>query len=276
MKNRIGIMQGRLLPKYKGRYQAHPVGYWQNEFSLASNLGLNLIEFILDYNDIEKNPLFKRGGIDEIIKVEKLSGVKVYSICADYFMQAPIHSSDLKVVDKSLKTLNKLIKNASKLSVKDIVIPCVDQSTLKDNKDINNFVNNIKTVLPTAERFNINLCLETDLSPSVFSNLIEAINSKNLTVNYDIGNSAAMGFDPIEEFQSYGSKITDLHIKDRLFNGKSVMLGSGDAKFSKIFELLDKYNYKDKIIFQAFRDDEGIEVFKDQYKWFKNNFIQKI
>ena len=34
-------MQGRLLPKYKGRYQAHPVGYWQNEFDIAASLNLN-------------------------------------------------------------------------------------------------------------------------------------------------------------------------------------------------------------------------------------------
>ena len=33
--NKLGIMQGRLLPKYNGRYQAHPVGYWQKEFEYA-------------------------------------------------------------------------------------------------------------------------------------------------------------------------------------------------------------------------------------------------
>ena len=37
-----------------------------------------------------------------------------------------------------------------------------------------------------------------------------------MTVNYDTGNSAALGYDPDEEFKSYGHKITDLHIKDRL------------------------------------------------------------
>ena len=37
----IGIMQGRLLPKYKKKYQAHPVGYWENEFPIASKLDLN-------------------------------------------------------------------------------------------------------------------------------------------------------------------------------------------------------------------------------------------
>ena len=40
MNNLIGVMQGRLLPKYKGRYQAHPVGYWQDEFPKAAELGL--------------------------------------------------------------------------------------------------------------------------------------------------------------------------------------------------------------------------------------------
>ena len=45
---KIGIMQGRLLPRYKGRYQAHPVNYWQAEFYIAKEMGFDQIEFILD------------------------------------------------------------------------------------------------------------------------------------------------------------------------------------------------------------------------------------
>ena len=63
MKNKIGVMQGRLLPKYQGRYQAHPVGYWQKEFGIAKKMGLECIEFILDYNDYRQNPLLKEGRI---------------------------------------------------------------------------------------------------------------------------------------------------------------------------------------------------------------------
>jgi L-ribulose-5-phosphate 3-epimerase len=51
IKNKIGVMKGRLLPKYQGRYQAHPVNYCQNEFEIAKKIGLDCIEFILDYND---------------------------------------------------------------------------------------------------------------------------------------------------------------------------------------------------------------------------------
>ena len=60
MKNLIGTMQGRLLPKYKGRYQAHPIDYWQKEFEIAKNIGLGCIEFIFDFNEFKK-PFVNRG-----------------------------------------------------------------------------------------------------------------------------------------------------------------------------------------------------------------------
>ena len=271
MNKKIGIMQGRLLPKYQERYQAHPLGYWQNEFPIASKLDLDSIEFILDYNNAEENPLLAHGGLESIQKIEEASGVKVRSICADYFMEAPIHSDNTMIVDKSISILVRLIKNASLMNVKDIVIPCVEQSSLKNERYKNNFINNIKKITSIAEDTNINICLETDLAPKPFANMIDLIGSKNVTINYDIGNSAAMGYDPVEEFSAYGDKISDLHVKDRLFDHGPVPLGKGNADILKVFELLSKNDYQGIIIFQAFRDDEGVEIFKDQLNWFHGN-----
>ena len=270
LKNKIGIMQGRLLPKYQGRYQAHPVGYWQEEFTHANHLGLDCIEFIINYDNSEKNPLLNSEGLENIREISNKSGVRVLSICADYFMEAPIHSNNFTVVDKSLTTLEHLIKNASLLNVSNIIIPCVDKSSFKNDKDIDTFVNNIKLVIKSAERANINLCLETDLAPKKFANMLDTIGSNNVMINYDIGNSTSKGYDSDEEFRCYGDKIVHLHIKDRLLGGSSVSLGTGDANFSKFFNLLLKYNYAGLIIFEAFRDDEGIEIFKKQYNWFKD------
>jgi L-ribulose-5-phosphate 3-epimerase len=268
MKNYIGIMQGRLLPKYQGRYQAHPLGYWEKEFPIASKLGLDTIEFILDFNNFEKNPLLTSRGIEKIKKLEEKNNIVVRSICADYFMQAPLHCDDTATVDKSINVLVRLIKNAALMKVRDIVIPCVDQSSLKNDKNKTDFINNIKKVTSIAEQLDINICLETDLAPTPFANLIDSINSKNVTVNYDIGNSAALGYDPVEEFKAYGNKITDIHVKDRLLHGGPVLLGEGNANILKIFELLLENCYQGIIIFQTFRDDEGISVFKKQFNWF--------
>jgi sugar phosphate isomerase/epimerase len=269
MKNKLGVMQGRLLPKYQGRYQAFPIGMWQDEFKIAKDCGLDLIEFILDFNDAKKNPLLKIGGVDEVLTISKKTGVSVKTICADYFMEAPLHSSDEKVVKQSFEVLEGLLETAIKLNVVDIVIPCVDQSTLGDEQSIDRFIQQIKKIIPKIEKHNVNLSLETDLAPQPFVLLLNRLNSKNITVNYDIGNSAAAGFNPIEELDAYGDRITDIHIKDRVLGGGPVVLGEGDANFSKFFTKLKEFNYQGPFIMQAYRDDEGVEIFKKQLSWIK-------
>ncbi len=267
MKNKIGVIQGRLVPKYQGRYQAFPIGTWKDEFLIAKECGLDLIEFILDFNDAKVNPLLKEGGIDEIKLVMKNTGVSVKTICADYFMEAPLHSNNKKVAEKSLDILEQLLDAANRLQVTDIVIPCVDHSSLKTKKDSDRFISQIIKFIPKIENMGINLALETDLAPKPFFELLDRLNSKNITVNYDIGNSASLGFDPIEELNVYGDKISDIHIKDRVLKGGPVILGEGNANFEKFFDKLKEFDYKGPIIMQAYRDDEGVGVFKKQLNW---------
>ena len=109
IENPIGVMQGRLLPKYKGRYQAHPVGYWREEFLLAKELGLGCIEFILDYNDAHINPLLTPEGRQKTLDLSSQTGVRVLSVCADYFMEAPLHSKEARVVKQSFEILSQLL-----------------------------------------------------------------------------------------------------------------------------------------------------------------------
>ena len=269
MKNKIGVMQGRLLPKYKARYQAHPVGYWSKEFEIAKKIGLDCIEFILDYNDVEDNPLLKDGGLEEILTVCKETGVSVNTICADYFMEAPLHAVDKSISDKSMGILMRLLESSSLIGCSDIVIPCVDQSTLDGADAVERFLNKIQEIIPVIEKKGINLSLETDLSPEAFLKLLEKLNSRCFTVNYDIGNSAALGYDPIEELDAYGSRITDIHIKDRVLGGGPVTLGEGNADFKKFFSKLKEFNYKGPFIMQAYRDEEGVEIFNKQLAWIK-------
>ena len=267
MKNKIGVMQGRLLPKYQGRYQAFPIKNWQNEFKIAKECGLDLIEFILDFNDAQWNPLLNPKGIEKIANLMKDSGVSVKTICADYFMEAPLHSIDDKVAEESYKVLERLIDAAKILKITDIVVPCVDQSSLKTKPAVNRFVKLIKRIIPTLEKENINLSLETDLAPTLFMQLLDKLGSKNITVNYDIGNSASLGFNSYEELAAYGDRITDIHIKDRMLGGGPVELGKGNADFVKFFYELKKFDYEGPFIMQAYRDDEGIAIFKKQLKW---------
>lgn len=266
----VGIMQGRLLPKYKNRYQAHPFGYWKDEFNIAKNIGVSYIEFILDYNDYLLNPLMSNLGISEISKVIQKSGIGVRSICADIFMEVPLHSENNSVANASIDILLKLIKNSAKIGITDIVIPCVDQSTLRSITDQKRLLENLNQPIELATKLNINLALETDLAPIPFLDLLNKFDADIVKVNYDIGNSASLGFDIFEEFKLYGDKISDIHIKDRVLGGGSVELGKGNANFTSFFEVLSSIDFNGPIVMQVYRDDEGIEIFKKQFNWFKS------
>ena len=271
IKNFFGIMQGRLLPKYKGNFQAHPIGYWQDEFKIASNLGFNCIEFILDYNMAEYNPLLSDTGLDQISSVSKINNVLVNSICADYFMQSPIFLDNLDIRKQNLHTLKKLFLNAKKLNITDIIIPLVDNSSiLLDKEKAKQAINFFKNFFHQISIKNVNLCLETDLPPQRFLELINDIDHPQIKINYDTGNSASLGYDFFEEFETYGHLVTNIHIKDRKLNGNSVALGLGDCDFKEIFKYLCQQNYDGIFILQAYRDDNALSSLIPQYNFIKN------
>ncbi|EME69329.1 hypothetical protein H261_13975 [Paramagnetospirillum caucaseum] len=264
---RLGVMEGRLLPKYKGRYQAHPKGYWADEFPVAARFGLELIEFILDYEDAAENPLLAEGGLESLRAAMESSGVRVASICADYFMEAPLHRGERR--DEAAACLDLLLDRAGELGIGDIVIPCVDHSRLEDADQEDSLVAALTRILPKAEALGINLSLETDLDPIRFAGLLARLPSPRVTVNYDIGNSASWGYDPRAEWAAYGPRISDVHIKDRVLSGGSVDLGSGNADIPLVLDLMRQAGFSGPVIMQAFRDDEGLEVFGRQLAWLR-------
>lgn len=265
----IGVMQGRLLPKYKGRYQAHPLGYWQDEFPIAAALQFDYIEFIFDYNDASSNPLMTATGLKEIEKLSATTNVGVISVCADYFMEAPLHQINNKMANKSVCVLKQLMHNCQQIGIKNIVIPCVDQSSLTDAAANKRFIKALIPLQELAEKLDVNLSLETDLAPQPFKELLDNFTSDKITVNYDTGNSASLGYRPSEEFAAYGNRISDIHIKDRQLDGGSVVLGTGNVDFNNFFDALSTIEYNGPFIMQVFRDEEGIEITRKQLDWFK-------
>ena len=94
------------------------------------------------------------------------------------------------------------------------------------------------------------ISLETDLAPLAFANLIESIGSKNVTVNYDTGNSAALGYDPDEEFEyEYSNKVTDIVIDFEDFLAKNFLPFNDKCVLDKTFNL--NYRFHDFIKYHS-------------------------
>ncbi len=181
------------------------------------------------------------------------------SICADFFMEHPLHKEEAQG-KKNAAVLKMLIERSPKVGVQDIVLPCVDQSSISNEAETERFVRMVSDCATDAVNKGVNISLETDLAPEPFGALIKALDSPCIKVNYDIGNSASLGYDPSIEFDTYGTLISDVHIKDRVINGGTVPLGSGDADIKYVLKRLSANGFSGPLILQAARKNPGEET----------------
>ena len=112
------------------------------------------------------------------------------------------------------------------------------------------------------------IVFESDFFPERVKSFISQFSTEYYGINYDIGNSASLGFDPKEEIKAYGRRILNVHVKDRFLHGTTVPLGQGNAEIPKVLEELDSIGYNGNYILQTARsDDDHIGVlcqYRDQ------------
>lgn len=270
-------MQGRLLPRPNGRYQAFPRLHWRQEFAVAREIGFDCIEWVFDHEAFEANPLYHEKGVEEIRKVISRSGVSVLSVCADFFMRHPLHSEDDAGRRKSVAVLETLLHNCASLGIQDVTVPCVDESALVGEGDERRLADALLPALEKARRLGVRINMETDLAPRDFRRLMDRLAHPAIRVNYDIGNSASYGYDPAEEFDAYGRYVSVLHVKDRVRGGGSVKLGEGDADFDLVFSQLAAVGFSGPIIMQAARAEsfEGERGMVEEQLQFLNAYLSK-
>lgn len=267
--NQIGIMQGRLSPRIDGKIQAYPRDTWQKEFKIAQEIGYSAIEWIVE-NPLESNALMSESGIQEINDIILRTQVRIDYVCADIFMQQPFVRMNEDVKDENIKILNQIIINSKKIGAIGVEIPFVDNSSIKSKSEIDELVTAMQSSFEVAKDLDLKISLETDLDPHNFKGLLEKIDLDFVQANYDIGNSASLGYDSVQELESYGEQILNVHVKDRKLHGSTVALGTGNANIAKVLEILNGMNYCGGITMQAARGEEDIEVAKEQLSYVKN------
>ena len=277
MIDRIGFIQGRLSPMVNNKIQAFPWDHWRHEFLISSELNIRLIEWTLDQDRLYENPLMNQDGQAEIRNLCNSYGIKIPSLTGDCFMQAPFWKNAGAARRELEKDFLAITKSCSEIGISILVVPLVDNGRLGSDLEEDELINFMKSQENFFLLNKIKIAFESDYTPIKLGRFIKRLNSNVFGVNYDIGNSAALGFDPMEEFDEYGKRIVNVHIKDRLLDGTTVALGLGNAKFEVVFAELARYNYKGNYILQTARATEEqhakvLSVYRNQViTWHQNH-----
>lgn len=258
----LGVMQGRLSPQVGAHIQVFPWETWEQEFAAASKAGVRLIEWIVDADRFAENPLLTDRGRTRMRELEHETGTLVRTVCADCFMAWPLTTQNDAERRDRLTALSDIIKAAATFGVDTVTLPFVDASAIRTAADRQAVVTTMTGALPEAEKAGVRLALETSLSPAEFRSLVDELAPHPIGVNYDSGNSAALGYDVRQEFDAYGSFIAVVHVKDRVLGGSTVPLGEGHADFSAFFGGLRAMNYSGPMILQAARRGDEVETIR--------------
>lgn len=257
MTSSIGFMQGRLCDMVNGQIQAFPWDDWQDEFKEAHRIGIHNMEWTLDQENLYNNPLMTELGREEIKYLGSTYNVDVISLTGDCFMQAPFWKASGPLKASLINDFRAIVKSCSALNIKIIVIPLVDNGSLASQLEEDELVETLLHESQNLLSLGVTIAFESDFAAANLQRFINRLPSELFGINYDIGNSASLGYDVNDEFLHYGDRVTNIHIKDRPLGGTTVPLGSGDADFEAVFKNLREYKYKGNYILQTARDVDG-------------------
>ena len=249
---RIGFMQGRLSPLVGERIQAFPGELWADEFPIAKDNNIRNIEWTIDTLTFDSNPLIQEVAHETIRKLAHENFLRIPSVTCDYFMENPHWVSSHIDIERDVL---RIIEAMPRIGAHILVIPLVDNSSISKKQDID--LNFFKDLESNLIQNNVYIAFELDLEPELAGKFIESFNPQHFGINYDIGNSASLGFSPLEEISNYGKRILNVHVKDRLLGGHSVPLGVGDVDFKTVVKQLNEANYRGNFIMQTARAKDG-------------------
>jgi len=234
----IGIIQGRLSPPVDG-FQECPEN-WIREFGLLDALGLSHIDWIVTEGSFKSNPIF----------FEDVSGYSINSICADNLVNERTIFGELE------SNLAPICNAAVRNNIKNITIPLLEDSNVREERDRKTFIN---LMLPIADTYkDLNFSFEAELEAE---KLLEIVDLRdNFFVTYDTGNITSCGYNHDKYINLVKHKIDNVHLKDRTFKAKSVPPLTGDTNFQLIFKTLQDMNYNGLYTLQTMRGQFGNEV----------------
>ena len=250
-------MQGRLSALVDGKIQAFPWNEWREEFPRAKAIGLSRMEWTIDQERLRENPLTTESGRGAISRLSRGNAVEIPSLTGDCFMQAPFWKADGQAREALIADLDLVLASCAALRIVFVVIPLVDNGKIESPEQAEVLRRVLLDRSAALSRHGTRIVFESDLPPAELAQFIARFPQELFGINYDIGNSAALGFDCGEEIAAYAPRILNVHVKDRLRGGTTVPLGSGAAELAKAIRLIENSGYSGQYVLQTARAADG-------------------
>ena len=255
----IGIMQGRILPRYIDQLQIFPTETWQEEIIVAENIGYEHIELLWDSkHQIKKaNKLMK--------PINEIFNLPAPSMCLDSICSK---TSFKDITNEILDALQNFKSSIPSI----LVIPLLGKAKIDTPSVLKDFIKAINEhkINNLLNKYNTKLALELDMPASDIIKAVDSFDSEWIGLCLDSGNLWYSSENPSDDILKLSSLIIHVHIKDRDSQGNNVLLGKGLVNFDILLKSLNAINFSGLMTLET-------KYFKDPLAEAKRNlnFIKK-
>ncbi|MBI2603641.1 MAG: sugar phosphate isomerase/epimerase [Deltaproteobacteria bacterium] len=233
------------------------------------------MELRLSEGDTRNHLFWSDLGISRLRQWSLEHCVAIPSINVDHFKLGGLTHRNQQERETNISILMRIIERSKSLEIERILIPLFDHAEIHVNEDAAILRSSLEVPLKYAAEMNVELCLETTLPAHKNLFLFQPVWEVPLRFYYDIGNSAAFGFNLDEELKQLGPWISGVHIKDRVFMGGNVPIGEGSVNFRKSFRGLLNLPYRGPWVLETTPGDSP-NKFAKRHISFTINLLEEI
>lgn len=269
IKQRYGIVQGRLVDSEDGNLQCFPNKNWEKEFTYLKQTNLNFIELLAERKYNSHNPIWTDKGRKKIKEILLSEDVQIITSCYDYIIENNIFKSD-RVLEETLS----FFEISKELGCSAVVLPFLETSDLRSvNKE--NRLNCLNIIANYGKKLGLKIFIETLVEARDLKKIITDVNSEFLKCVFDTGNRITLTHSIGDEIRILSSLIGHIHIKDKNKNAENVLLGRGMVDFLEVFQALKDIDYKGDFVFETVRGRKPLETadFNVKYCEFYKNQV---
>jgi len=237
----LGFSQGPILP----------------EFELLKAAGFQGVE-LLSPNKLDR---------DEVLRARDKTGLIIHGVSGSRHWQDTLSDPDPAVVERGLAAIRKELEDCKAYGGTTVlVVPAVVNKQVSYREAYKRSQENIRKLLPDAERHGIKLAIEEVwnkflLSPVEFARYIDEFESPWVGAYFDVGNVVEYGY-PQEWIRELGKRILKIHIKEYKKEKRfSYHLGEGEIDWAEVRQALLDVGYQGWITAEVPKGD--LEALKD-------------
>ena len=225
---------------------------------LAAELGFAGVEFSISARDPAGNVLADRAGWDKLKRQVDETSVAVCSLCVGN-LGVMLTCDDAAARAQGIRVATETIAAAAFLEAPLILCAMDAPPEQPYDESFARWVDGFSEIMPAAEREGVTMAPESvgrthPQSVERFRRLVDAVDSPQIGVYFDVGNAHTQGFDPAADLWALGDLVSQIHTKEP---DRIPLMGTGPLDWDSIFAAIDAIGYDGWLVLETATGDDA-------------------